>query len=111
MPFPSFINDLPSLDVPFPSDVVQTSAVRSDEALVVYFTILKDVELPEHSHGPQWGAIFEGEIELTIGGETRTYRPGDTWDIPAGTLHSGKLKAGSLLMDVFEEADRYPLKS
>lgn len=110
MTFPTFIQALPALDVPFPEDVVRTNAVRSDNALVVYFSILKDIDLPEHSHGHQWGAIFEGEIELTIGGDTRTYRPGDTWNIPAGTLHSGRLKAGSFLMDVFEEPDRYPLK-
>ena len=52
----------------------------------------------------------KGEIELTIAGETRTCRPGDTWDIPTGTLHAAKLKAGARLMDVFEEPDRYPLK-
>jgi len=111
MPFPNFINDLPSLDVPFSSDVVRTNAVRSDNALVVYFTILQDFDLPEHSHGHQWGTIFEGEIELTIAGNTRIYRPGDAWDIPAGTPHSARLKAGSILMDVFDEPDRYALKT
>ncbi len=110
MEFPQFMQALPGLDVPFPENAVKTHAVRSDAGLVVYFTALKDVEVPEHSHGHQWGAIFAGEIELTMDGETRVCRPGDTWDIPAGTLHSAKLKAGSRLMDVFEEPDRYPLK-
>lgn len=111
MEFPEFIQSLPALDVPFPEDVIRTHAVRSDSGLVVYFSVLQDFDLPEHSHGPQWGAIFSGELELTIAGETKTYRPGDTWDIPAGVPHSAKIKAGSRLMDVFAEPDRYPLKA
>jgi hypothetical protein len=51
MTYPDFISDLPSIAVPFPPDVVQTAAVRSDEALVVFFTFLKDMTLPRHSHG------------------------------------------------------------
>jgi quercetin dioxygenase-like cupin family protein len=110
MEYPSFMQGLPSLDVPFPDDVVTTSAVRSDDALVVYFAFHKDVELPEHSHGAQWGHIFQGSIDLTVDGVTRTCLPGDSWDIPAGVPHAAKIAAGSLLMDVFEEPDRYPLR-
>lgn len=110
MKFPSFIQALPSLDVPFSEDVVKTNAVRSDDALVVYFTVHKDVELPEHSHGAQWGHIFHGSMELTVDGVTRTCLPGDSWDIAAGVPHAAKIKAGSLLMDVFEEPDRYALR-
>ena len=84
MTYPDFITDFPSLDVPFPEDVVQTAVIRSDAGLVAFFTFLKDFELPPHSHKAQWGTVVEGEIELTIGGETRTYRPGDSYSIPAG---------------------------
>ena len=111
MNYPKFIQSQPSLDIPFPEDAVTASAVRSDGALVVFFHIHKDVELPEHQHGAQWGTLVHGSLELTINGETRSYAPGDSWDIPAGTPHSGKLKAGSLAIDVFEEPDRYPLRT
>lgn len=110
MQFPDFIKALPSLDAPFPEDVIQSHAVRSDDALVVYFTVHKDIELPEHSHGAQWGTLIHGALEITIDGITRNYAPGDSWNIPAGSPHSAKIKAGSLIMDVFEEADRYPLR-
>ncbi|MBW8635934.1 cupin domain-containing protein [Hoeflea sp. WL0058] len=110
MQFPEFIRSLPAVDIPFPEDLVTTNAIRSDDALVVYFTVHKDFDLPEHSHGPQWGSIFLGSVELTVNGKTRVCKPGDSWDIPAGAPHSARLKAGSLLMDVFEEADRYPLR-
>src|SRR5512147_1891600 len=111
MPYPDFIDALPSIDVPFPDDVVRTSVVRSDDGLVVFFTFLKDMKLPMHAHGAQWGTVIEGEIEFTIGGETRTYRPGDSYTIPAGVQHGAMIKAGTRVIDVFEEADRYPIKS
>ncbi|MFM7335493.1 MAG: cupin domain-containing protein [Tabrizicola sp.] len=110
MPFPSFIADFPGIAVPFPPDVVQTAAVRSDDALVVFFTFHKEMTLPTHSHGAQWGSVIEGEILFTIGGETRTYRPGDSYTIPAGVEHGAIIRAGTRVIDVFAEADRYPLK-
>jgi quercetin dioxygenase-like cupin family protein len=111
MPFPDFIRALPGIDVPFPEDVVQTNVVRSDAGLVVFFTFVKDMQLPTHAHGAQWGTVVEGEIEFTIGDETKTYRPGDSYFIPAGTPHGALIKAGTRVIDVFEEADRYRLKA
>lgn len=110
MPFPDFITDFPAIDVPFPEDVVQTAVVRSDAGLVAFFTFLKDMELPPHAHGAQWGTVVEGRIELTIGGETRIYKAGDSYTIPAGVEHGARIWAGARVIDVFEEADRYPLK-
>lgn len=111
MDYPDFMRDFPGLDVPFPEERISLNAVRSEAGLVVFFTVHHDVEVPEHSHGPQWGALFEGRIELTVNGETRTCRPGDTWDIPAGAPHAARLFAGARLMDVFAEPDRYRLRS
>ncbi|MCI4664832.1 MAG: cupin domain-containing protein [Neomegalonema sp.] len=110
MEFPAFVKALPKLDIPFSEDVVTAYAVKSDQALVVYFEAHQDFEIPEHSHGVQWGCMIHGELELTIDGVARICTPGDHWEIPAGAPHSAKLKAGSRVMDVFEEADRYPLK-
>lgn len=110
MTYPQFIQSFPSIDVPFPEDVVQTAVVQSDAGLVAFFTFLKDMELPMHSHGAQWGTVVEGEIELTIGGETKTYRAGDSYSIPAGVEHGAMIKSGARIIDVFEEADRYAIK-
>ncbi len=111
MPYPDFINALPAIDVPFPDDVVTTAVVRSDGALVVFFTFHKAMTLPLHAHGAQWGTVIEGEIALTIGSETRTYRPGDSYSIPAGVPHGATITAGTRAIDVFEEADRYAIRS
>ncbi|MEI2804697.1 cupin domain-containing protein [Albidovulum sp.] len=110
MPLPAFIRALPALDLPFPDDAVRTNAVRSDAGLVVFFTFLKDFDLPPHSHKGQWGTVLEGAIELTLNGVTRRYGPGEPYDIAAGTVHSARIPAGTVVMDVFEEPDRYRLR-
>jgi quercetin dioxygenase-like cupin family protein len=107
---PAFIDDLPALAIPFPEDAVSTRALRSDQGLVVFFTFHKDVVLPEHAHGPQWGTLIAGTLTITIGGEIRTMHPGDHWDIPDGVPHSVHIAAGSRAIDVFAEQDRHPLR-
>lgn len=111
MSFPDFIMGLPAIDVPFPEDVVQTRAIRSDHGLCVFFTFLKDMELPPHRHGAQWGTVVEGEIEFTIGGKTDVYGPGDSYSIAADVEHGAVIKAGTRVIDVFAEPDRYPIRT
>ncbi len=111
MDYPEFIKAMPSLALPFPDDVVQNHVVRSDDGLVVFFRFLQDVHLPPHSHLGQWGTVVEGEVKLAMNGETHVSGPGDTYDIPAGTEHEVWVKAGSVLIDVFEEPDRYPIRA
>jgi quercetin dioxygenase-like cupin family protein len=110
MPWPDFIDAFPGLDTPFLSEVVSMRALRGPDGLAVFFTFHRDLEVPMHSHGPQWGVLIRGRAVLTIGGETRSYGPGETWDIRAGVVHGGHIAAGTELIDVFAEADRYPLR-
>ncbi|MAQ37948.1 MULTISPECIES: cupin domain-containing protein [Thioclava] len=111
MELPDFIQAFPALDLPFPEGQVRSHAIRSEAGLVVFLHFLTDFDLPPHAHKAQWGTVIEGEAELTIAGETRVYRPGETYNIPDGAEHSARLKAGTQVIDVFEEADRYPLKA
>lgn len=111
MAFAGFMDQFPALDVPIPQSVVTTRAIASDAGLVVFFTFHEDFELPAHAHKGQWGSVISGQIELTIDGKTVTYRPGDDYDIPSGTVHSVKVTAGTRAVDVFEESDRYGLKA
>ncbi|MEJ2377749.1 MAG: cupin domain-containing protein [Pseudolabrys sp.] len=110
MQLPEIITHLPEIELPFPPDAVKTSALKSDKGLLVFFQILKDIEVPAHSHKAQWGTVLDGQIELTISGETKIYRPGESYHIPAGAMHSAKLPAGSKIIDFFEEPDRYKVK-
>ena len=111
MDYPDFIRAFPELDLPLSSDKVSANAIRSDQGLVVFFTFHRDMDLPMHKHGAQWGSVIAGEISFTIGEDTRVYRPGDSYSIPAGVLHGARIKAGTRVVDVFQEADRYPLKA
>ncbi len=110
MPLPDFIRAMPALDIPFPDDAVSANAVRSGAGLVVFFTFHKDLDLPAHAHKAQWGTVIEGQIALTIDGTTRTYQPGQSYFIPSGAVHAVKVPAGTVVVDVFEEPDRYPLR-
>lgn len=110
MILPDFIRNQPQLDIPFPEDVVQAFAIRAETGMAVFFVFHQSVELPPHSHKGQWGTVIAGSIELTIGDVTRTYGPGETYDIPSGVEHGARVPAGTTAIDVFEEPDRYPLR-
>lgn len=111
MPLPDFIGAMPPLDLPFPDEVVTTNALRSESGLAVFFTFHKDVDLPAHAHKGQWGTVIQGSIEQTIDGTSRIYRPGESYFIPSGTVHAVKIPAGTVALDIFEEPDRYRLRS
>lgn len=110
MPYPRFIQAFPAPETPFPEDIVSIRAIRSDAGLVVFFDFLQDFEIPQHAHKGQWGFVVSGEAELTIGGETRVYRTGDSYSIGEGVMHGGRIRAGTRIVDVFEEPDRYRVK-
>jgi len=76
----------------------------------VFFRAAERVEVPPHAHSAQWGVVVTGLLHLTIDGEQATYRPGDAYDIPRGTEHSAILEAGTYLIDVFQDPDRYSPK-
>jgi quercetin dioxygenase-like cupin family protein len=61
----------------------------------------------EHSHAnEQMGVVLEGELDFTIGGETRTLRAGDVFRIPGGVPHSVVARNGpAKALDVF-----YPIR-
>jgi quercetin dioxygenase-like cupin family protein len=111
MLYPELFDAFPRLVLPFPEDVVQTRAIRSEAGLVVFLTFPKDLDLPLHRHRPQCGTVVAGRIDFTIGGETRTCGPGESYTIPADVDHAARIHAGTRVIDVFAEPDRYPLRS
>jgi mannose-6-phosphate isomerase-like protein (cupin superfamily) len=47
---------------------------------------------PDHTHaGLTAHIILDGEITLTMGGVSKTYRVGDRCDVPAGAVHSARM--------------------
>ncbi|OGA35142.1 MAG: cupin [Betaproteobacteria bacterium RIFCSPLOWO2_12_FULL_62_13b] len=110
MELPEIITRLPEAELPFPPTTVKANVLQSEHGQLVFFQMLKDVELPAHSHKAQWGTVLEGLVEVTISGETRMHAPGSCYYIPAGVVHSARIPAGAKVMDFFEEPDRYRLK-
>ena len=105
MQLPEEIKKNPEIDVPIGG--IRGWKVGGPEGLVVFFEIQPGAVLPEHCHCFQWGIVIDGSIELTIGGETKTYNKGDTYMMPEGTPHSGVIKDGCLAMDYFADPTRY----
>ena len=107
--YPDFISDFPEADIPF--EGVQAWLSQGPGHQIVFFDLPAGVAVPPHSHGAQWGVVLEGALELTISGETRVYRPGESYFIPAGAVHGATVLEGTRVIDVFADADRYRPKS
>ena len=90
--FPSFVTSLPQADLPM--DGLRGWTLRAENMLVVFMAADRDVVVPEHHHGEQWGIVLEGEMDVTMHGRTQTYRRGDTHCIPAGVEHGAMIRAG-----------------
>jgi len=107
--FPRLITRLPEAEIPLSG--VQAWISQADDHQVVFFEIAPGQAVPPHSHGEQWGIVVEGEMELTIGGETRRCGPGDSYHIPAGVEHSAKFLSHFRAIDIFADANRYAVKT
>ncbi len=107
--YPEIITCLPEADIPFKG--VRGWISQAADHQVVFFEIEAIGEVAEHSHGAQWGTVFEGEMELTIGGTRETYCSGDSYFIPDGVPHSAVFKQKTYVMDFFADVNRYKPKS
>ena len=61
----------------------------------------------DHSHNAQWGVVLDGQMELTINGQTKTLTKGDSYYIEKDVIHSAKIKKGYKDLTLFDQADRY----
>jgi quercetin dioxygenase-like cupin family protein len=106
--YPDIIKNLPEADIPFKG--VRGWVAQGADHQIVFFDIEPIGEVPRHSHGAQWGMVIDGDMDLTIDGETKNYRKGDHYFIPKGVLHSAKFNRRTIVMDYFAEKNRYKLK-
>lgn len=82
---------------------VQMNLLSGARTMVNWVRINPSGEVPMHSHPhEQVGLVLEGEIAMTIGGETRRCGPGDCYIIAGDVLHAGAAgPEGCLVLDVF----------
>ena len=106
--YPEMIEQLPAVELPL--EGVRGRLLQGAAQQVVFFEIEPIGAIPLHSHGAQWGIVVEGKMDLTIGAETRSYGPGDSYYIPAGVEHGATFKTHFKAIDVFDEPDRYRAK-
>lgn len=106
--FPVPIASLPQAELPFPGVVGYLAQGETFQALFFHFP--EETVLPAHAHAAQWGIVVEGQLDLTIGGVLHKFVKGDHYQIPAGVEHSGLIHADSLVIDYFDQADRYSIK-
>ena len=107
--FPLFIKNLPEAELPF---IGLRGWLQQGETGQVLFNE-SDVELTvsEHKHGEQWGIVIDGKIEMTIGEVTTTFVRGDSYHIPAETLHSAVIYPGFRAVDYFADKNRYKVRA
>ena len=109
IPYPPIISDLPQADIPMAG--VRGWLLQGSSRQAVFFELPAGAVVPEHAHGAQWGIVIAGEIDLTIAGVRRTYRKGNSYEIPSGAVHSALCPTGALILDLFADPGRYRTKT
>ena len=107
-PYPKMVRDLPEIAVSI--EGVRGWLMQGMKNQAVFFDIEPTAQVPPHSHCAQWGFVLEGEMELTVGGESKVYGKGDWYFIPAGAEHAASFRTRCAVIDLFESPDRYRAK-
>jgi mannose-6-phosphate isomerase-like protein (cupin superfamily) len=107
--YPKIIKSLPKIDIHLSG--VQGWLAQGKDFQIVFFEIEPTDILPPHKHKAQWGIVIEGEMSLTIGGETKRYKKGDSYYIPEGVEHQAEFHTHFKALDFFAEPARYKIKS
>ncbi len=77
--------------------------VHMEGTTVMHVRIEKGAVLPEHHHPhEQVTNILDGDLEMTIGGETKLCKKGDIVTIPGNVPHSAVSHSGCYAIDVFQ---------
>ena len=74
-----------------------------ENVMLSYLELDEGSAIPTHAHPhEQAGMLLQGNLELTIGDETRLCKPGEMYIIPPDTPHTAKPVGGpATLLDVF----------
>ena len=101
---PEFFGALDAVEIPLPG--VRARILRGS-VLCVSMEFDEDVEVPEHAHGGQFGIVVAGGMTVRVAGEPRRFEAGDRYEIAAGVPHAAWIDRGTILIEFFEDADRY----
>lgn len=107
--WPSEILALPQVE--FHVAGVTGHSLTNDHKQVTFFRFEPGVNVPDHSHGAQWGYLVAGEMTLEIEGRTELYESGDVYYIPADKKHRTSFSKESYVIDMGDDPRRYPMQS
>ncbi len=108
-PYPEMLRALPEIEIP--QEGIRGWLLQGQKRQVAFFDIKPVGEMPAHSHCAQWGVVIEGKMSLTIGGESKVYSKGDWYYIPEGVEHSATFLTRVNVIDIFDDPDRYKVKT
>lgn len=91
-PWPPLIECLPEADLQI--EGLRGRILKCADFWVLFMTADREVTVPSHRHGAQWGVVLSGSMDLTIGETRRTYGHGDMHYIPAHVDHEAVLHEG-----------------
>lgn len=81
-------------------------AARRIEGRRMTFSVIElapGAAVPVHEHpAEQIGICVQGRLTMTVGDETRTLGPGETWSIPSGVPHAAEAGSeGAVAVEAF----------
>lgn len=83
-------------------DGISGQYIHGDQSTFGLVEVRKGSVLPSHHHPhEQITFVLEGELEMTIGGETMTLKPGNFHVIRSNVPHSAVAHVDCKLIDVF----------
>ena len=98
--FPPMVEQWPEADLRI--EGLSGRILKGEHGWVIFMAADRDVVVPQHRHGAQWGVVLDGMMTLTVGDSTRSYRCGESHYIPEGVDHEATLYAGWRGLYVFE---------
>ena len=84
--FPKLIRNLPDFDGPF-----DAHRLAADRCEVLFASYPAGTSIDTHTHATHnVGVITEGQLILSMDGETSVYGPGDWYEVPAEREHAAR---------------------
>jgi quercetin dioxygenase-like cupin family protein len=87
-PDPPVVIGAPSSGAESPFEGVRRKTHQGEKSTVSAYSFEPGATFPMHSHDEEQVTVFlDGQVEVTVEGETRTYRAGETAVIAPGLVH------------------------
>ncbi len=102
--FPPFVDSWPEVELTY--EGLTGRVLKSPLGLTIFMAADRDVLVPRHRHGAQWGIVLSGHMELEMGGVRESYGPGQSHYIPSGVDHEAMIYAGWRGLYIFDKSER-----